>query len=422
MHKYPAALATAMKVLVEAYGCTLNRGEAEEFSDGLLAMGYSIAESQAEADAFALFTCGVIEITERHMLKRISELASQPGKKLIVCGCLPNISPKKIRSIAPSAHIVGTGDHMAALEYFTPGVDVSQVQRASSVGILPIATGCMGHCTYCVTKEARGSLQSRKPDRIAERMRQLLRAGAAEIQLCAQDTAVYGNDIGTDLGHLIELLGAETGKSMIRIGMMNPASVRTDIETVLKAYAHPGVFKFLHLPVQSGSDPVLGRMGRRHTVSDFEAIVERFRSEIPDLSLSTDIILGFPGETDDDFNLSLELMERVKPDIINITRFSSRPGTEAHDMKPKVPSRIAKDRSRILTEQRFRLTEGNYARFEGRILKALATERRMPGSTFFRTPEYKPIVVSGEHELGKWHSVMVNGREKTHLCGSLIKT
>jgi threonylcarbamoyladenosine tRNA methylthiotransferase CDKAL1 len=412
-------LAIPMKALVEAYGCTLNRGEAEEFSDMMLAMGHAIVEDPKDADVLAIFTCGVIETTERHMLKRISELAAVPDKRLLVCGCMPDICPDKILRIAPDAELVGTAEHLDYLQGIRKGRE-RDVPSPRTVAMLPIATGCTGACSYCVTKVARGRLRSRPPAELAARLETLVGLGAAEIRICAQDTAAYGKDIGLGLADLIERLGSVEGDFMMRIGMMNPANVLQNPGEIIRAFANPKVFRFLHLPVQSGSDRMLDAMNRRHRAADFESLVSEFRSRFPGLSLSTDIITGFPGETDEDFDLSAGLVNRVRPDIVNITRFSSRPGTEAHAMKGKVPSRISKDRSRVLTDMRFRMTAENYAALEGKEMRALATERRVKGTTFLRTQDYKPVVVEGRIDLGCWYDILVTGHERTHLTGELV--
>jgi len=408
-----------MKVLVEAYGCTMNRGEAEEFADAVQSAGHACAGTPEGADVLAVFTCGVIEATERRMLRRISLFAAMPGKRLLVCGCLPNICPEKVKAVAPDAELVGPSAHMWAA-WALGGGGAGRAPAPGAVGILPVATGCSGECAYCITRKARGRLRSRPPEGLAPRLRSLVDSGAAEIQLCGQDTAAYGRDIGLSLADLVGKLTSEEGDFMLRIGMMNPATLLADLDGVLSAYESPKVFKFLHLPVQSGSDRVLASMNRRHTAADFESQVSAFRARFPGLSLSTDIITGFPGETDEDFLESLELVKRVKPDIVNVTRFSSRPGTAAHAMGLKVPSRVSKDRSRLMTDLRFRITAENYASLRGTETLAMATERRKPGTAFLRTPEYKPVVVRGELPLGAWYNVHITGRAKTHLLGRIV--
>jgi len=408
-----------MRIFVEAYGCALNRGEAGEFVSGFMKMGHALAGSEEEADAFAIFTCGVIETTERHMLKRVREFSNISKKPLLVCGCLSNICPDKILAIAPHAFLVGPAGQEGALKYLAGERTAKASPPSNSVGILPIATGCKGNCSYCITKNARGALLSRAPDELVERLKLLVASGATEVQLCAQDTGVYGADIGMDLADLVGALETVDGDFMMRIGMMNPANLVGNIPRVLKAFESPKVFKFLHLPVQSGSDAILKKMRRNHTAEDFRNIVNVFRERFPGMAISTDMIIGFPGETDADFQMSMDLMRETKPDIINVTRFSARPGTEAHGMRDKVPGWKAKDRSREMSALRFSLTSENYGEMKSDTTKALATERRIEGTTFLRTVNYRPVVVKGEVELGRWYNVKITGKAKTHLNGKL---
>ena len=409
-----------MKVLVEAYGCTLNHGEAQEFIEALLEKGHEIVDIEPEADAYAIFTCGVIKTTEKHMLKRIGQLVLNSSKKLLVCGCLGNISPEAIMKIAPNAQMFGPAQQLLASEVFSNSDSESGfMNRQSKVGILPIATGCTGNCSYCITKKARGPLQSRPIQEIKQRLEMLFARGFSEIQVCAQDTAIYGTDIGSGLGTLINELKTVEGNFMIRIGMMNPANVKKHLDEILEAYESQRVFKFLHLPVQSGSDLVLEAMNRNYTAQDYDDIVKAFRARFPEMALSTDIIVGFPGETDKDFQASLSLIRRSKPDLINITRFSSRPGTEAHEMTNKVFPGTARERSKELTTLRFQITGENYELMIGQKVRGLASECLVEGTTIMRTKNYKPIVIPEALELGEWYDLMITGTERVYLKGKL---
>ncbi len=408
-----------MRVYIEAYGCTLNRGEASEFTRHISNQGHLVVQDPAEADAYAIFTCGVIQATENHMLRRIGELASQ-DKQLLVCGCLVNINKDAIQKFAPGACLFKPAEQHKAAEYLgNVGAPTPSTDSESAIGILPMATGCIGLCTYCITRHARGSLQSRPVKELEARLQELVSLGKAEIQLCAQDSAIYGQDLGTNLNELVGQLESVPGDFMMRIGMMNPANVMKSLDSLLEAFESPKVFKFLHLPVQSGSQRVLDSMNRGHGPGDFLEIVEAFRSRFPDMVLSTDIIVGFPGESDAEFQESVQLIKDTKPDIINITRFSPRPGTPAHGMGNQVHGRSVKARSRQLTELKFGMTEGLQDRFEGIEIRALATERRAAGTTFLRSRDYRPIVVQGEHELGRWYNIKITGSEPTHLLGLL---
>ena len=408
-------------MLVEAYGCTLNHGEAHEFIEAILKHGHEIVADESQANAYAIFTCGVIKTTEKHMLKRIGQLAKYSDKKLLICGCLGNINPEAIMEIAPDAQIFGPSEQLLASKVFSNSYNSKSgfVNHQSKVGILPIATGCTGNCSYCITKKARGPLQSRPIKEIKQRLEMLVARGCVEIQVCAQDTAVYGTDIGSGLGPLINELETVEGNFMLRIGMMNPANVKKHMDDILEAYESPKVFKFLHLPVQSGSDSVLEAMNRAYKVQDYENIIEAFRARFPEMALSTDIIVGFPGESDENFQASLNLIRNSMPDLINITRFSSRPGTEAHEMMNNVFPGTARKRSKELTELRFKITGENYKQMIGQKVRGLASECLIEGTTIMRTENYKPIVAPEKLELGEWYDIEITGTERVYLKGKI---
>lgn len=418
-----------MKVLVEAYGCSLNRGEAAELVSILADAGFEVTDTVRCVDTAIIFTCGVIETTERKMLKRISNL-KQISKRVIVCGCLGSISLQKIKKVAPDAEILGAAEHELVVDSLKRGVekitskklaDKSRnfIRNGGAVAILPIATGCRGSCSYCATRFARGTLKSRTIEEIVSRAKRLIGTGAVEIQMCCQDTAIYGEDINSNLNELVSPINSLAGDFMLRIGMMNPKNALRNLSSVLAAYEHEKVFKFLHLPVQTGSDKILTLMKRGHDAEDFEAIVSKFRKKYKTGSVSTDIIIGFPNETENDFKRSLGLIKKVRPDIVNVTRFSARPHTLAYKMSGKIPGWVAKNRSRELTKLRFEISKRNNEAFEGKIVRALATERRRPGTTFLRTVDYRPVVVRKCIPMGKWYKIKITGSTKTHLLGKI---
>jgi tRNA A37 methylthiotransferase MiaB len=201
--------------------------------------------------------------------------------------------------------------------------------------------------------------------------------------------------------------------------MMNPRTVLPLKGQISEMYLQPKVFKFLHLPVQSASETILHCMAREYTVSDFETIVETVRSRVPHITLSTDLIVGYPGETNDDHLRNLEMIQKIRPDIVNVTRFSSRPGTKAADADRKVVGWMAKDRSREITELRFRIAKERNEAWIGCELPALATERGKGNSTIFRSDEYNQIVVKERFDLGGYHIVKINDATPTYLIGSV---
>jgi len=406
---------------VEAYGCTMSMGEGANFKRELASMGHQLVKSDG-ADLVVISTCTVIQSTENRMLKRVRELSSN-GKKVVVAGCLAVVGAEQVLEADPGAVIMPFDRYDSFRDLVEGcigrgGFPVSRPREV--VEIIPIAQGCMGACAYCITRLARGGLVSRPSEDIVSAAREAVEDGSREIQITAQDTASYGMDNGGNLGDLARSLSALPGEFRIRVGMMTPDSLAKVYNSYLDSWSSPKIFRFLHLPVQSGSDAMLEAMRRRYGVDDFLSIVEGFRSAYPDLVLSTDIIVGFPGETEEDHEKSVRLIERVRPDIVNITRFSPRSGTPAFNMGNKIHGRIVKGRSRELTQLRFSISkEINRSRIGG-VEDLLITERGKEGTVVGRTGSYRPVVVMDEIPLGSFVKVEVVEAAPTHLFGRLI--
>ncbi len=409
-----------MRAYIESYGCTLNQGEACEIRDLLLSLGWSMASDPGDADLSVLVACVVIESTENRMLKRLRPLSS--SGRVIVTGCMATARKEAAQAVLPSAEFVPPGDLQSFAELVgragLPSVDVSGGD-VSGFSIVPIATGCRGECSYCITRLARGDLRSRRPEDIIAKVAYEIRGGPLEIRLTAQDTAAYGLDIGSDLVRLLESVDEIEGDFRMRVGMMNPNSVLPLLDRLPGAFSDARVFKFLHLPVQSASDGLLSEMGRRYTLSDFEKVVSAFRSVVPELTLSTDLIVGYPEETDEDHEANLALVRRVRPDIVNVTRYSPRPGTKAFGSGRGVVGRKAKDRSRELTEARFEVSLARNERLVGSQRRALAAERGKNGSTILRADDYRQVVVVDDLPLRRFYDVVIDSATPTYLFGRL---
>ncbi len=303
-----------MKVFVEAYGCTQNYGEARLMQVALAGKGHAIAASEADADAHVIVTCTVIDATERRMARRMLELAAY-GKPLVVAGCMAAAQRERVRALVPRAKLLpprkwpqiaelldaetACGDRAAELETQAFGWHDA---------IVPIAQGCAGRCTYCITRVARGRVSSYPIDDLVAQVKRHVDRGVKEIKLTGQDTAAYGIDTGTNLPALLEAIDEIPGDFRVRVGMADPLTVCRIVDELVAAYASEKVFKFLHLPVQSGDDAILEAMRREYTVAQFEEIVEKFRRVYPELTLSTDVIVGFPGETEEQFERTMDLV------------------------------------------------------------------------------------------------------------------
>ena len=206
---------------------------------------------------------------------------------------------------------------------------------------------------------------------------------------------------------------------MLRVGMMNPNSALLIKDQLLRAYQSPKIYRFLHIPVQSGSDRILRSMGRRYSAANFLEVVSAFRSAHPKITIITDVIVGFPGETDEDFIETLDLIKRLQPDKVNITRFSARPGTPAarlYDM----PDRIKKDRSREMTRLWLKIAAERNQRYVGEVLEARITERGRDGTMKARAENYLGIVVKGRPKLGSIVLVQVTDSNPFYVSGQVV--
>lgn len=408
-----------MKFFVETYGCTMNFGEGREMSEQMAAMGYTEADTADDADIIILNTCTVVGTTEKHMINRIADFKKQ-GKEVVVTGCLAAAQPRRIEIRLPGAPIIpprGYDDFAEIIKDRFGIVGPPTEVRHQTDAILPIAQGCLGNCTYCITKIARGNLTSYDPDRLVEKFRTFVDSGVREILVTAQDTACYGRDNGVLLPELLRRMLSVPGDYRVRIGMMNPNALERIVDDLLEVMKDPRVYRFLHVPIQSGSDAVLERMNRRTTTDRFEALVAHMRSVMPDISLATDVICGFPGETDEDHQMTIDMIRRLGLDTINITRFSPRPGTAAADME-QVHGRISHDRSVELTQVKNDTELMVNSRLVGNRYRALATERGKDG-TILRTGNYRPVVVRDDVPLGEYRDVEVTEARSTYLFGRL---
>ena len=415
-----------MKVYVEAYGCTQNYGEARLMQEALASRGHALTRSETEADAHVLVTCTVIESTERRMVRRMQELAAH-DKPLVVAGCMAAAERDRVKAAVPRAQLLPPRRWPEIVDLLDGGTVCAEraaETETASFGwhdaIVPIAQGCAGRCTYCITRVARGRVTSYPVEDLVSRVRRNVDRGVREIKLTGQDTGAYGLDSGTDLAHLLRAVDGVPGEFRVRVGMADPLTVLPIVDDLVDAYESEKVFKFLHLPVQSGDDAILEAMRREYTVADFESIVGRFRRAFPELTLSTDVIAGFPGETDDQFEATMDLVRRVRPDIVNVTRFSARPGTPAAALPGQVVGWRVKKRSRRITSLRFAIAREIHAAHIGRRVRILVTEPGKAGTVLARTPEYRQVVLAEGATIGEFADAMIDGASATDLRGHLV--
>ena len=233
------------------------------------------------------------------------------------------------------------------------------------------------------------------------------------------DSGVYGIDIGSNLTNLMRCINAIDGSFRTRLGMINPQHAIKMMEQLLHELSGPRFYKFIHVPIQSGSEKVVREMGRMHTVADFENFVQHARKKIPDVTIATDVIAGYPTETEKDFEETKKLLERVRVDVVNISKFSARPGTRAKELR-QLPTQTVKERSRILTKLVRKIGAEKNKQLIGKTFEVLVTEKQK--SYTGRTRSYKQVVITkGKTKLGETVKVKITDANHGSLFGEKIK-
>ena len=424
-----------MKVFIESYGCTFNQADGQIIAGNLLENDIELVDDINEADVVIVNTCYVKLPTEDRMIYRIQKLQSKyPDKKIIVGGCMAEIDPEKLEKIGPDVSWIGPhqlnksasvvnatycGEVIRETGFSKESkVNVPKVGDGSLIHILQICEGCLGACTFCCTRFARGPLNSYPIADIVAEARNAIENGACEIQLTAQDTAAYGRDSGEKLSDLIKEVANLNGDFRVRVGMMHPKNILNDVDDIIDAMKHPKVYDFIHLPVQSGSDNVLSDMRRGHTISQYKEIVSKFRYEIPDLTLATDIIVGYPTESDEDFDETVKLLEDIKPNLIHLSKYQHRIGAISSSLD-EIPPQIMKKRSKFLSQIKEKITEEENVELVGSVQNVLVIEKGSKGGYIAKTNSYIPVIVD-DVELGTFVDVKITEATSTYLISELL--
>jgi threonylcarbamoyladenosine tRNA methylthiotransferase CDKAL1 len=421
--------AMAGRVYAEVYGCSANQADGEIALGLLRSRGYEVVDSPAEADYVVLVTCAVKKPTADRMVHRIRKF-SRFGPRLVVAGCMATGERERVLKTAPQALLVppkNIADIPNIIENgaglgVTAKLGLPRLRRSPVISIIPVSEGCRwSRCSFCIVPNTRPGYESFPTRLIVEEVRRSVMEGCREVWLTSQDMGSYGLESGRNLlPELLEAVNSVEGRFYTRVGMMNPIYLGPILDRLVKAYMGGKIFKFLHLPVQSGSNKVLKEMNRGHTAEMYLRIVEAFRTRIPGLTLSTDIIVGYPTETEDDFEQTLKLIEASKPHVVNISRFFPRPGTPAERF-PQLPHRKVAERVAVLKavveEIQLRLN----SEWVGWCGEALVDEVGKNGEMVARNHAYRPIVLNTrENLLGKFVEVEVVEAGKTYLKGRLV--
>lgn len=398
------------KVFIQTYGCTLNFSDSEAMCGLLNDMGFEIVDNPRVAEVVVINTCTVKQPTEKRFFRYLDEI-EQMGKPVVITGCLAQTSPEKLEKYALLGpdnidqivpvieEAMHNNPHKELDRQKLEKLSLPRVRRNPIVEIIPLCSGCLGECSYCIVKNARGTLKSYKADLIVDAARRAVADGVKQVWLTAQDAGCYGTDIRTSLPSLLKRLLKIDGDFKIRLGMLNPDHAVDFKNELADIMMHEKMFRFLHIPVQSGNDRILKRMKRKYSARQFIELVEFLNSRIENLTLATDVICGFPGETDDEFSDTVELVKKTRPDALNISKFWKRPGTPAARMK-QTDGKDIKDRSRLITSVfEWEAFEKNkrWRNWEGRVV---ISEPGKNDTWVGRNFAYKPVVLEGNYEIG----------------------
>jgi ribosomal protein S12 methylthiotransferase len=413
---------TAMKLYLESMGCARNQVDSEIMAGQLAKTGWSLTDDPAEADTIVVNTCSFIESAAQQSVDVILELAKYkkrgPCSRLVVTGCLPERYRQDITNSLPEVDVfLGTGafDQIAAVlarPLFShqcllpdPNASAPQPQNAprqlsqAHLAYLKIADGCNKTCTYCIIPRLRGKQKSRPSEDILSEARQLIAAGVKELVLVAQDTTAYGRDLATadDLSSLIGRLavinGAAKTRTWFRVLYGHPESIEDSFVDAVAACSN--VCPYFDIPIQHASPAVLKRMGRNYNRDDLYRLFERIRTRVPDAVLRTTIIVGFPGESDADFDMLLKFAEEMRFDHLGAFVYSDAEDLPSHRLPDHIPAAVARDRYHELMSLQVDISLANNSRYIGRTVRVLVEEslehHLYAGRTCFQAPEVDGI-------------------------------
>ncbi len=386
----------------------MNKLDAELVGEALAAAGHELT-AETEAEALLFVTCSVRDHAEQRVLSRLAQLqaskAAQPGFLVGVLGCMAQRLGAELLDRAPAVDLVcGTrqfGRISALLEQARSGpvvaVDEATVDSPGIVSaherrrhhgpqaFISVMRGCNNFCAYCIVPHVRGGEESRPPEAVAAEAAALVAQGAHEITLLGQNIDAYGRDLGTDLAELLRLVHATPGLARLRFVTSHPRDITEKL--VRTVHELPNVCAHFHMPAQSGSDRMLAAMGRGYTRAEYDRKLELIRRLAPEALVASDFIVGFPGETDADFALTLELIEAAGYQNSYIFKYSPRPGTRAAAWPDDVPAAVKQERNRILLAAQERISRLRNESLHGTVQEILVegVSPRDPGRLIGRT-------------------------------------
>lgn len=408
------------KLFVKTYGCTLNKKDSldviknNDFSEDL--------KDIKKAKFILINTCGVKEQTQTKIINFLKQLKKLKinSKKIIVFGCLVDIDKEALLKIMPDVKYFKVSEKNKINEII--GNESFKSKKTEISKTIVLSNGCLGNCNYCAVKFARGKLKSRPIKEIVNEIKKELEdEKVKEIMLTSQDNACYGKDIGENLVKLLKEITKIKKEFKIKIGMGNPQHILPILKDLIQIYKHKKIYKFLHIPIQSGDDDVLKEMNRNYKIKDVLKIINAFKKEIPNISIATDVIVGYPTEKEKNYENTLKIIKIIKPDFLNISRFGMRKNIQANKHKD-LSGTIKKERSRKLTMIYEKIAFENNKKYLGKTKEITITEKGKNKTMVGKTEEYKSVVLQEKVTLNQKIKIKVIKTDVYHLTGKVLKT
>jgi len=419
-----------MRIYLDSVGCRLNWSEIELLAQELARAGHTIVASAAEADTIAVNSCAVTAQAERKTRHEMRSLhRDNPQARLAIMGCYATLRPETsarlpgVRWVIPNAEKERAGDLLTnhAQSPGRPGEAGETLETMRTRAFVKVQDGCDNHCTYCIVRSLRGRSRSRLMADVVHEIQMLVeKADAREVVLTGACLGAYGQDLGYPEGlrSLVEAVLADTDVRRLRLSSLEPWDIQ---ETLFDLWDDSRLCRQFHLPLQSGCDDTLRRMGRRITTEAFSRLVAAARDQIPEVAITTDVMVGFPGENQAAFDTSYAFVEKTAFAKIHVFPYSKRPHTPASRLPHHIASQVKEDRARKIRNLARRQRCRYRLRFLGRELPVLWERQRQDGHWTGWTDNYLRVVADAEQDLmNQITQARILSAEKGHLRGEAV--
>jgi len=466
-------------IYIETYGCSANKNNSEILKGILTQLGCKITNNEKIAEMIILNTCIVKQKTENKIKRRIQDISKQfPNKLLIITGCMPETDAKQIKQLNEKTILLGTHhfkDIINLIKNYNKNqltiskqnqylnyqeetkLNLPKIPNNKLISITQISEGCLGNCSFCKVRLAKGKLFSYPEKQILKSIENDLKQGAKEIWITSQDCANYGMDknqlelnskislssqnksnensslkssmnkryqnknINQKLPQLLNKILNLNHRFKLRLGMSDPNNIYPILEELIKIYKNPKVYKFLHIPIQSASNKILKDMNRLYKIEQAEKIIKKFRQEIPNITIATDIIVGYPTETKSDHIKNMNFIKKFKPDVFNLSKFSSHKQTPAGKLKQLSPEIIHK-RAKELMQAHRETAEQNKQKFLNKEIKVFVNKKLSENLYEARDNNYNVVLINSKNKslLGKNTTTKIKNIGVHHIRADLI--